>query len=231
MLLLRHRGDRAHVVEAIRELDQDDPEILAIATSSCVVLGLVLVAALERDAGSLVTPSTSWAITSRTAPVPPRCWRWCPRRCRAAARRTASRVAADPRRSSPPRRDWVMKSLSERRRWSACRSQANAKARSTASVSTLRTPSSPCSAITQEVAQQSALVLGEALRALRLAPAAWCRLSRRQPSYAPRGPWGLPFRAPARRAAGLGLAGLPFVRVPSCAPPPAPFRGWRPRLV
>ena len=54
LLLLRHRRERAHVVEAVGELDQDDPDVRGHRDHHlAVVLGLVLVAALEGDPGEL----------------------------------------------------------------------------------------------------------------------------------------------------------------------------------
>ena len=54
LLLLGHRVDRAHVVQAIGELDQDDPDVRGHRDHHlAVVLGLRLVARLERDAGQL----------------------------------------------------------------------------------------------------------------------------------------------------------------------------------
>ena len=54
LLLLRHRLDRAHVVQAIGELDQDDPDVLGHRDHHlAVVLGLAVVAALEGDPGEL----------------------------------------------------------------------------------------------------------------------------------------------------------------------------------
>ncbi len=54
LLLLRHRADRAHVVQAIGELDQDDPDVRGHRDHHlAVVLGLRLVARLERKPGQL----------------------------------------------------------------------------------------------------------------------------------------------------------------------------------
>ncbi len=54
LLLLRQRLERAHVVEAVGELDQDDPDVRGHRDHHlAVVLGLVLVAALEGDPGQL----------------------------------------------------------------------------------------------------------------------------------------------------------------------------------
>ena len=54
LLLLGHRGDRAHVVQAIGELDQDDPDVRGHRDHHlAVVLGLRLVARLERQPGQL----------------------------------------------------------------------------------------------------------------------------------------------------------------------------------
>ena len=54
LLLLRHRADRAHVVQAIGELDEDDPDVRGHRDHHlAVVLGLRLVARLERDPGEL----------------------------------------------------------------------------------------------------------------------------------------------------------------------------------
>ena len=54
LLLLGHRGDRAHVVQAIGELDQDDPDVRGHRDHHlAVVLGLRLVAGLERQPGQL----------------------------------------------------------------------------------------------------------------------------------------------------------------------------------
>ena len=57
LLLLRHRPERPHVVEAVGELDQDDPHVRGHRDHHLpVVLGLALVPALERDAGQLRHP-------------------------------------------------------------------------------------------------------------------------------------------------------------------------------
>src|SRR4051794_24103943 len=54
LLLLAHRADRPHVVQAIGELDEDDPDVRGHRDHHlAVVLGLRLVAARERDAGEL----------------------------------------------------------------------------------------------------------------------------------------------------------------------------------
>ncbi len=54
LLLLGHRGDRAHVVQAIGQLDQDDPDVRGHRDHHlAVVLGLRLVARLERQPGEL----------------------------------------------------------------------------------------------------------------------------------------------------------------------------------
>ena len=54
LLVLGHRAERAHVVQAIGELDQDDPDVLGHRDHHlAVVLGLAVVAALEGDAGQL----------------------------------------------------------------------------------------------------------------------------------------------------------------------------------
>ena len=54
LLLLGHRVDRAHVVQAIGELDQDDPHVVGHRDHHlAVVLGLRLVARLEDDPGEL----------------------------------------------------------------------------------------------------------------------------------------------------------------------------------
>ncbi len=54
LLLLRQGGQRAHVVQAVGELDQDDPHVGGHRHHHLpVVLGLALVAALERDPGQL----------------------------------------------------------------------------------------------------------------------------------------------------------------------------------
>ena len=54
LLLLGHRVDRAHVVQAIGELDQDDPDVRGHRDHHlAVVLSLRLVAGLERQAGQL----------------------------------------------------------------------------------------------------------------------------------------------------------------------------------
>ena len=54
LLLLRHRLERAHVVQAVGELDQDDPDVRGHRDHHlAVVLGLRLVARLEGDAGQL----------------------------------------------------------------------------------------------------------------------------------------------------------------------------------
>ena len=51
LLLLGHRAERAHVVQAVGELDQDDPDVRGHRDHHlAVVLGLRLVARLERDA-------------------------------------------------------------------------------------------------------------------------------------------------------------------------------------
>jgi hypothetical protein len=54
LLVLRHRADRPHVVQAVGELDEDDPDVRGHRHDHlAVVLGLRLVARLERDAGEL----------------------------------------------------------------------------------------------------------------------------------------------------------------------------------
>ena len=54
LLLLRHRVDRAHVVQPVGELDQDDPDVRGHRDHHlAVVLGLAVVAALEGDPGEL----------------------------------------------------------------------------------------------------------------------------------------------------------------------------------
>ena len=113
LLLLRHRGDRAHVVQAVGELDQDDPDVRGHRDHHlAVVLGLRLVARLEGQPGELgdAVDQAGDLLAERLAGPPPATPR-CPRRCRAAAPRTASRCrAACRRRSSPRRPGWMMKS-------------------------------------------------------------------------------------------------------------------------
>ena len=54
LLLLGERVERAHVVEPVGQLDQDHPDVGGHRDHHlAVVLGLLLVAALERDAGEL----------------------------------------------------------------------------------------------------------------------------------------------------------------------------------
>ncbi len=54
LLLLRHRADRPHVVQAIGELDQDDADVRRHRDHHlAVVLGLRLVARLEGESGQL----------------------------------------------------------------------------------------------------------------------------------------------------------------------------------
>ena len=54
LLLLRQRAERAHVVQAVGELDQDDPDVRGHRDHHLpVVLGLALVARLEGDPGEL----------------------------------------------------------------------------------------------------------------------------------------------------------------------------------
>jgi hypothetical protein len=54
LLLLRHRRDRPHVVQAVGELDQDDADIRGHRDHHlAVVLGLGLIARLEGQAGQL----------------------------------------------------------------------------------------------------------------------------------------------------------------------------------
>ena len=54
LLVLRHRADRAHVVQAVGELDQDDPDVAGHRDHHlAVVLRLAVVAALEGDAREL----------------------------------------------------------------------------------------------------------------------------------------------------------------------------------
>jgi hypothetical protein len=65
LLLLAEVLDRAEVVEAVGELDEDDANVLGHRHDHlAVVLGLRLLAGLELDAVSFVTPSTSAAISS-----------------------------------------------------------------------------------------------------------------------------------------------------------------------
>ena len=108
LLLLGHRRDRAHVVQAVGELDEDDPNVIGHRDHHlAVVLGLRLVARLKDDAGELrdAVDEVGDLVAERVR-APRRATRRCPRRCRAAAPRTASRCpGACPRRSSPRRRD------------------------------------------------------------------------------------------------------------------------------
>ena len=54
LLLLRKRGERAHVVQTISQLDQDHPDVGGHRDDHLpVVLGLLLVPALEGDPGEL----------------------------------------------------------------------------------------------------------------------------------------------------------------------------------
>ena len=135
LLLLGHRAERAHVVQAVGELDQDDPDVRGHRDHHlAVVLGLRLVARLERDpgqlghavdqAGDLVAelargPRPGDAVVSSTVS------------CSSAAhsvavsRRMPAQILATPT-------GWVMKSSPDWRRWSAWCSQANRNARRTA---------------------------------------------------------------------------------------------------
>jgi hypothetical protein len=57
LLLLRHRAERPHVVEAVGELDQDDPHVGGHRDHHLpVILRLALVAAREGDPGQLRDP-------------------------------------------------------------------------------------------------------------------------------------------------------------------------------
>ena len=61
--LLGQVAERAHVVQAVGELDEDDADVVDHRQQHLAeVLGLPLLARGERDAApSLVTPSTTWA--------------------------------------------------------------------------------------------------------------------------------------------------------------------------
>ena len=97
-----------------------------------------------------MTPSTSVRdLLAELVAAPRRATRSCPRRCRAAARRTAWRCrAACPAQILATPTGWMMKSSPLARRWSAWRSQANTKARSTSSRSICSAASPACSSTT-----------------------------------------------------------------------------------
>ena len=70
LLLLRQPREGAHVVQAVGELDQDDPEVRGHRDHHLsVVLGLALVAALEGDLGELGDPVDE--LGNRVAEQPP----------------------------------------------------------------------------------------------------------------------------------------------------------------
>ena len=105
LLLLAEVLDRAQVVQAVGELDQDDPQVLGHRDDQLpVVLGLRVLAALELDAGQLGDALDERARSRRRTRCGSRRSRCrCPRRRRAAARRRASPRRAAGRRGSSPR--------------------------------------------------------------------------------------------------------------------------------
>ena len=134
LLLLRKRLERAHVVEAIGQLDQDHPDVVGHRDHHLpVVLRLLLVAALEGDAGelgdavdqlgdllaeALLARRSSEALVSSTVS------------CSRAAQivwvssRMPAQILATPT-------GCVMNSSPDLRRWSACRSHEKLNASAT----------------------------------------------------------------------------------------------------
>ena len=130
LLGLGHRLDRAHVVQPVGELDQDDPDVRGHRDDHlAVVLGLRLVVRLERDPGQLRDavdePGDLLAELSRTSSSDADVSSTVS--CSSAAhsvsvsRRSPAQIFATPT-------GWLMKSSPDLRRWSACFSQANTNA-------------------------------------------------------------------------------------------------------
>ena len=131
LLLLRHRVERAHVVQAVGELDQDDPDVRGHRDHHlAVVLGLRLVARLERDAGELghAVDQARDLLAERLADLVERSRVVSSTvSCRSAAHsvsvssRMPAQIFATPT-------GWTMKSSPDWRRWSAWCSQAKTNA-------------------------------------------------------------------------------------------------------
>ena len=106
LLLLRQRVQRAHVVEAVGQLDQDHPDVGGHRDHHlAVVLGLLLVAALEGDAGELrdAVDELGDVVAEALAHVVERRGRVLDRVVQQRRRRSSPCRGACPRRSSPRR--------------------------------------------------------------------------------------------------------------------------------
>ena len=167
LLLLRQRLERAHVVEAVGELDQDDPDVGGHRDHHlAVVLGLVLVAALEGDPGELGDAVDERGdlvaeLLAHLLEARPRC----PRPCRGGAPRSGVSVSSRrPAQIFATSTGWMMKSSPDLRRWSAWRSQAKAKARSiVVAVDRLVAVGGVLADHREQVAEQRPLVGGQVL--------------------------------------------------------------------
>ena len=127
LLLLRHRVDRAHVVQAVGELDQDDPDVRGHRDHHlAVVLGLRLVARLEGQPGQLGDavdePGDLLAELAPRCPPARRCVSSTVSCSSAAHSVSVSRRI--PAQILATLTGWTMNSSPERRRWSAWCSQA-----------------------------------------------------------------------------------------------------------
>ena len=224
LLLLGQRVERAHVVEAVGQLDQDHPDVVGHRDHHlAVVLGLLLVAALERDAGELrdavdelarsprrtrSCTSSSDALVSSTVS------------CSSAAQivSVSSRIARADLRDADRMGDEVLARLAlligvalareAERVGDACLGRPAARA------------SSACSAITANRSiEQLALLVGKTRRELgvggarrpaapRSAPTRTCASAKLAPSSAPSAPFAAtPPAAPGGSPSGVG-AGL-----------------------
>ena len=130
------------------------------------------------DAGILVTPSMMRATSGPNAASISSSEAWCPRRCRAAARRQRLGVETDARADLRDADGWAMKSSPDWRRWSAWCSQEKRNAPTTSSRSTFWATSSACSStIANRSPSSSPSSRLKSAGACSAAPSRWLRAS------------------------------------------------------
>ena len=161
LLLLAEVLDRAEVVEAVGELDEDDAHVLGHRHDHLpVVLGLRLLAGLELDARQLRDAVDERGdLVAELLAQRRRARRRCPRRRRGGARRRSSaRRGAGRAQIAATPTGCVMNGSPERRCWPSCAAAAKRKARVTSSTST----SARCAASSASSASRSSSCLSPA---------------------------------------------------------------------